>query len=233
MDRTILITGAARGLGFEMCRQLLARKATVVACPRKEGEPDLTALAGEYPERLHVVPMDVSDPDSRAAAAERVSGRLERIDVLINNAGVYPRCGSVAGGLDEGMLRDAFHVNAVAPLKVVETFLPLLRKGKHKRLVQVTSLMGSVEDNTSGGSYAYRMSKAALNMATRNLAHELGPEGFLAFAIHPGWVRTRMGGNIAPLEIEPAVAAILRVAFEARAELNGAFLSPDGTRLPY
>jgi NAD(P)-dependent dehydrogenase (short-subunit alcohol dehydrogenase family) len=93
--------------------------------------------------------------------------------------------------------------------------------------------MGSNGDNTSGGSYAYRISKAALNMATTNLAHDLGPEGFVALAIHPGWVRTRMGGSAAPLEVRSASEEVLRIALSATLAENGRFLGPGGKALPY
>jgi len=111
--------------------------------------------------------------------------------------------------------------------------LPLLRKGSGKRVIQMTSLMGSMGDNTSGGSYAYRMSKAALNMANRNLAHELGREGFLCLAVHPGWVQTRMGGSAAPLGLVPAVEQILENALESGPDDNGGFKGPGRADLPF
>ena len=116
---------------------------------------------------------------------------------------------------------------------MTRALLPLLRRGSGKRLVQITSLMGSMGDNGSGGSYAYRMSKAALNMANVNLGHEFGHEGFVALTVHPGWVQTRMGGGAAPLRAEESVAGILRLTAEAGADHNGGFYRWDGRPLPF
>lgn len=231
-DGIALVTGAGGGIGAELCRQLLETGNTVVACPRRSGSETLTMLAGAAGGRLLEVTMDVADADSVAEAARRVERHVDRIDLLVNNAGVYPRDTGLAGLQPEELI-DGFKVNAVGPLLVARALLPLLRRGKGKRLVQLTSRMGSIEDNTSGGSYAYRMSKAALNMAVRNLAHELGPEGFVVLAVHPGWVQTRMGGAGAPLALEAASAEVLRIALESGQEANGGFIGPGGERLPF
>jgi len=231
-DAVALVTGAGAGIGAELCRLLLDKDNTVVACPRRPGSETLTRLAGEAGDRLIEVTMDVADPDSVTEAARRIEQRVDRIDLLINNAGVYPRDTGL-DGLEPKALIDGFEVNAIGPLLVTRALLPLLRRGKGKRLVQITSLMGSIEDNTSGGSYGYRMSKAALNMAVRNLAHELGPEGFVVLAVHPGWVQTRMGGAGAPLPLGPASAEVLRIALESGRDLNGGLIGPGGKRLPY
>ena len=119
------------------------------------------------------------------------------------------------------------------PLRVTRALQPLLRAGKGRRIANITSLMGSMTDNSSGGSYAYRMSKAALNMATRNLAHDLGHEGFVVVTIHPGWVRTDMGGGAAPLSVSPATEDVLRAALETPAEENGSFKGPGRKTLPW
>jgi NAD(P)-dependent dehydrogenase (short-subunit alcohol dehydrogenase family) len=233
VSRITLVTGAGGGLGAEICRQLLGQGDTVLACPRVPGSEVLGKLRSLHAGRLHEVPMDVADPRSIESAVHDIERVVERIDVLFNNAGIYPRESGGLPRLDPEELVRAFRVNSVGPLLVVQALLPLLRRGKDRRLIQITSLMGSVEDNTSGGSYAYRMSKCALNMATRNLAHELGPEGFVALAVHPGWVRTRMGGPAARTDLGPATAELLRIALETGPEHSGSLFGPGGKRLPY
>ena len=165
--------------------------------------------------------------------ATEVGRVVDHLDLLVNNAGIYPKDDGGVERLELRKLVEAFDVNALGALRVTRALLPLLRKGSGKRVVQMTSLMGSMGDNTSGGSYAYRMSKAALNMANRNLAHELGREGFLCLAVHPGWVQTRMGGSGAPLGLVTAVEQILENALETGSEDNGGFKGPGGTDLPF
>lgn len=233
MNQVAVVTGAGRGIGLELCRLLVDREWTVLACPRRMGAGNLAKLGQEHPWHLHRIPMDVRDEGSVGAAVSEINRRVKHVDLLINNAGVYPKQKRGLEELEIDDVIDAVDVNAVGPLRVIRCFLPLLRRGKGKRLVQVTSLMGSLEDNRSGGSYAYRMSKCALNMAVRNLAHELGPDGFVCLAVHPGWVRTRMGGSEAPLEIGAAAEEMLRVMLEAGPEDNGAFKGPGGKNLPW
>jgi NAD(P)-dependent dehydrogenase (short-subunit alcohol dehydrogenase family) len=233
MDQVALVTGAGRGIGLELCRLLLERGYTVVACPRRPQAEDLAELGRQNAERLFQVALDVRDVGSIGAAAFEIRQRVKRIDLLVNNAAVYPDQEGGLERLEMQDLLDAFDVNAVGPLRVIRAMLPLLRKGEGKRLIQITSLMGSIDDNSSGGAYAYRMSKTALNMAVRNLAHELGPEGFVCLAVHPGWVRTHMGGPSAPLEIRAATEEVLRVALAADLSDNGGFKGPGGVDLPY
>jgi NAD(P)-dependent dehydrogenase (short-subunit alcohol dehydrogenase family) len=203
----------------------------VVACPRT---PDAPELDPGTRSRAHVVPLDVADEGSIAQAVRAIEARVDRVDVLINNAGVYPRETVPFDRLDPEVLVRAFRINALGPLRVTAALLPLLRRGQERRLIQLTSRMGSIDDNRSGGSYAYRLSKAALNMAVRNLAHELGPERFVVLAIHPGWVRTRMGGDDrAPLALEAAAAEVLRLGRGADASLSGTMLGPGGERIPW
>jgi len=232
MTEVAVVTGAARGIGLELCKLLLESGRIVVGSPRIGGSAELAALGSS--DRFHEIAMDVSDDASVAAASAEIARRVDHVDLLFNNAGIYPD--DEAAGIeraDLGAAAGAFEINALGPLRVVRALLPLLRRGSGRRVVQVTSWMGSVRDNTTGGSYGYRMSKAALNMATRNLAHDLGPEGFVALAIHPGWVRTRMGGPSAPLAAPEAAREVLRLALTTGSDLSGSFLGPGGKPLPY
>lgn len=232
MERTALVTGAARGLGLEICRQLLERGFTVIAAPRVGGSDELARLVADHPGRLHEIPFDVSDPSEVELAAGEVATRIPHLDVLVNNGAIYPK----DGGLESTELDDiarALSVNAIGPLRVTRALLPLLRKGNEKRVLHITSLMGSIADNSSGSSYAYRMSKAALNMAAKNLSIELGRDGIFSIAIHPGWVRTRMGGAGAPLEIERAVRDVLANGLDSPHSETGSFKGPGGKSLPW
>ena len=233
MAEVALVTGAGRGIGLEACRQLAERGYQVLATTRVAASAELEQLVGAGSGRVRQVTMDVSDDDSVAAAARKLGGVVEHIDLLLNNAGVYPEDGGGVERLDLDKLRQAFDVNALGALRVTRAFLPLLRRGAGKRVVQITSLMGSMADNTSGGSYAYRVSKSALNMITCNLAHELGREGFLCLSVHPGWVQTRMGGAAAPLELSAAVEQVLENALSDDRSGSGGFKGPGRADLPW
>ncbi len=231
---TVLTTGASRGLGLEFCRQWLARGARVLALARDpKGSAGLQALAREHGARLVPVPCDVADDTSVDAAAAAVAAATDHLDVAVQNAGTYGRHGGTLAELDMDEVRRVLEVNALGPLRVARALLPLLERGRQPRLAAITSLMGSIGDNSSGGSWAYRMSKAALNMAWRNLAHELAPRGITCAVLHPGWVRTGMGGPGAPLTPEESVAGMLRVLDALGPEDSGAFLAWDGRRLPW
>ena len=233
MSIVTVVTGAGAGIGSEICRILLERGETVIGCPRRPGSETLAALSGGHPDRFHEVRMDVSDDASIEQAVAEIESRVDHVDRLFNNAGFYPKKEGGLTALSRDTLGKAFQTNAIGPLKVTAALLPLLRKGNEKRLAQITSLMGSITDNTSGRSYSYRLSKTALNMAVKNLAHELGHEGFIALAIHPGWVQTNMGGSMAPLPLGPASEEVLRIVLEATPDQNGAFLGPGGKVLPF
>lgn len=225
MPSTYLITGANRGIGLEFARQLTARGDTVIATRRD------ASRAGEI-ERVasRVIDLDVSDPASIAALPAALGDAP--IDVLINNAGVSAEAKTLED-CTAAELQSVFMVNSTAPMLVGRAALPSLRAGRRKHIVNITSQLGSIANNTGGSSYAYRASKAALNMLTRSMANELVPEGFVCVAVHPGWVRTDMGGAAAPLMPAKAVAAMIRLFDRLDAADNGKFLSFDGTPLPW
>jgi len=223
---TWLVTGANRGIGLELARQLAERGLDLIAaCRAPERAAELAELTGSQPERL-----DVADADSVRAFAARLRGRP--VDVLVNNAGIGgPRPGLEE--LDFEAMTRAFQVNALGALRVVQAVLPGLRLGGDKLVVNVSSALASIEGNTAGGAYGYRASKAALNMLTRSLAAELGPEGFRCLAMSPGWVRTDMGGGAAPLSVQQSVGAMLAALDRLPASANGAFVDQDGRSLPW
>jgi NAD(P)-dependent dehydrogenase (short-subunit alcohol dehydrogenase family) len=232
--RRIVVTGASRGLGLEFVRQWLEGGQHVFALAREpRRSAALMQLAAQHPEALATAACDVAEDGSLTEAFDAVAKAWEGVDLLLNNAGVSGQYRTPLESLDWAELREVFEINTLGPLRVTRAFLPLLRRGDAPLIVNVSTLMGSIADNSSGGAYAYRLSKAALNMATRNLGHELGREGMTVVAIHPGWVRTDMGGAKAPLSVAESVASMLATIGRLRSEHNGTFVDRDGTSLPW
>lgn len=219
----ILITGASRGIGLELCRQLVKRGHRVVGTVRKPADAEAVRQAGAGVEILDVR----SDTDVTALAERRANAPL---DVLINNAGV----GSWTRFEDTSTqeLLDVYDINAVGPLRVSRAFLPALKRSTG-RIFHVTSRMGSIGDHPSGGAYAYRMSKAALNMFSANLAAELRGAGVTSVVLHPGWVKTDMGGAGATLTVEESAGALADLVERTGFESTGKFLSWDGREIPW
>ena len=225
----VVVTGANRGIGLELVRQLVARGDSVDAGARDLAQAsELRAL----PCRVHA--LDVTDARSVGAFAAAIEGA---VDVVINNAGFYGGpTQSVRQMAEDLTLADVAHtydVNAIGALRVSLALLPHVRRGTGKKLVHVTSGLGSIEDNTSGGYYAYRMSKAALNMMSRSLAVDLRGDQIISFVINPGWVQTDMGGATAPTPVGDSVRAILQRIDEATLEHSGEFLNWKGNRYPW
>jgi NAD(P)-dependent dehydrogenase (short-subunit alcohol dehydrogenase family) len=230
----IVVTGASRGLGLEFARQWLAAGQRVFALARDpKGSEGLAALSREHPEALLSLTCDVTDAASIRQAARAVGERVDGLEIVLNNAGVGGWRGGI-GQLDLDEVREVFETNTLGPLRVSREFLPLLRRGREpRRLVHITSLMGSIGDNRSGGSYAYRISKAALNMVSVNLAHELGDDEIISVVLHPGWVRTDMGGRGASLAVDEAVGALIDTIDDLTAEHSGGFYDRLGEPLPW
>jgi NAD(P)-dependent dehydrogenase (short-subunit alcohol dehydrogenase family) len=230
----ILITGTGRGLGLQFTRHWLAGGREVFALARDpKGSEALQTLQAEHGQRLHTARCDVAGDGSVAEARSEVGKIWDSLDLLVNNAGTYgPKRGSLETvKLDD--VRRVFEVNTLGSIRVNRAFVPLLRGGVNPRVVHLTSLMGSIGDNTSGGSWSYRISKTALNMVCRNLAHELREEGIPCVVIHPGWVRTDMGGSGAPLTVKESVAAMAATIDRLGIARTGAFLDKDGHPLPW
>jgi NAD(P)-dependent dehydrogenase (short-subunit alcohol dehydrogenase family) len=225
----IVITGANRGIGLELVKQCLKRGDSVIATARDpHGAAELQALAGSSRE-LTVLACDVGDDASVRAFAAQITGA---VDALINNAGIMGAMTSLAD-LDP---RDALHtysINALGPLRVTAALLPHLRRGKGKKVLHVTSGMGSIGDNDSGGAYGYRMSKAALNMGSKSMATDLRSDGISVAVINPGWVKTDMGGSGAPVDVTTSAAGILAQLDTLSAKNSGEFLDYAGKHWPW
>ena len=228
-----LVTGANRGIGLELVRQLAERGDEVEACARNPRDArELRELEGPRV-RLHA--LDVTKPASVRALADSL--RDATLDMVFNVAGVNgsPRKSlrQMAEDLELTGLAETYDVNAIGPLRVAVALLPQLQRSQVKKIVHITSGMGSIGDNTSGGSYSYRMSKAALNMMSRSLAVDLKPEGIISVVINPGWVQTDMGGKTAPTPVADSVRGILREVDKATLADSGEFLNWKGNRYPW
>jgi NAD(P)-dependent dehydrogenase (short-subunit alcohol dehydrogenase family) len=226
-----VITGASRGIGLEFVQQLLRRGDTVDAGVRSpEGAKRLEPLAREVGNRLRIHALDVEDAASIRSFAADVCAAP--VDVLINNAGV-PGLWCALTDVDYTDMARTFAINALGPLRVTAALLPALRRGAVRKVAHVSSRMGSVADNTEGGAYAYRMSKAALNMGVRTLANDLRAEGFTTVLLHPGWVQTDMGGPQAPLPAPDSVHGMLRIVDGMGPEHTGRFFDYQGAEVPW
>lgn len=224
-NETYLVTGANRGIGLELARQLSARGARVIATARRPQE------AGELHELgVQVEPLDVTVPATVDALAATLDGMP--LDVLINNAGMGDGHAPLAE-LDFEEMARFFAVNSVGPLRVTRALLPNLRAGERRLVASLSSQMGSISSNQQGGYYGYRASKAALNMLNRSMALELGGKGFTCVVFHPGWVRTRMGGENAPVTPQLSVRGLLRVMDRLTHADNGRFLAYNGQEVPW
>lgn len=219
---TYLVTGANRGIGYEYCRQLQQRGETVIAVCRS-ASPDLKNLGVQVE-----ADVDITDDASVARLAQRLAGTT--LDGLINNAGILERVG--LEDMDFESIRRQFEINAIGPLRLTHALLPHLQAGS--KIAMMTSRMGSIGDNTSGNTYGYRMSKAALSMAGKSLAVDLKPRQIAVAILHPGLVKTRMTGftdsGISPTQ---AVEGLLARIDALNLENTGTFWHANGEILPW
>ncbi len=231
MARHALVTGANRGIGLECVRQLLARGDRVVATCRQPGKANaLNTLTGEYPGRLRVLPLDVGIEKSRAELVRELPLVCERLDLLVNNAGVL-HSGERFGQLSQALLEDSLRVNALGPLLLTEALAPVLADGA--RVANISSMMSSLATRNEFRSPGYCMSKAAQNMATVQLAHALRPRGIVVLALCPGWVQTDMGGDGAQITASQSVEGLLRVIDGAGIDDSGRFIDWRGESMAW
>jgi NAD(P)-dependent dehydrogenase (short-subunit alcohol dehydrogenase family) len=227
----IIVTGGNRGIGFEICRQLAGRGAQVVLTARQPeaGQEAVKRLAAQkLSSDFH--PLNVTDPEGAAALRDHVERAFGRLDVLINNAGIYPKEDS--SGLDVSLetVRATLETNTLAPLYLSQTMAPLLKRSKSARIINVSSGLGALSE-MQGGHAAYRISKTALNAVTAILAAELN--GAVAVnSVCPGWVRTDMGGPNAERDVSQGAAGAVWLALDAPQSLTGKFVR-DRTVIPW
>ncbi|MFZ2725699.1 MAG: SDR family oxidoreductase [Methylococcaceae bacterium] len=230
--QTILITGANRGLGLEFCRQYSQQDINIIACCR---HPDLASelhAIAKTNSRLTIYALDVNDFKQIDNLAQQLKD--ETIDILLSNAGVYGDTQEHNfGELDYQIWEQTLRINSLAPVKLAESFLNNLLKSKNPKFIAMSSLMASISDNSSGGSLCYRSSKAALNAAMKSLAIDLKTQHIAILILHPGWVKTDMGGSNAPMNPQDSIAGMRQVIANFSLEKSGAFLNYRGEVLPW
>lgn len=226
---TFFITGANRGIGLELTRQALAKGHRVVAGARDPGAEALASLRDVSEGRLETLPLDVTDPGSIQDAAATLQDRT--IDVLINNAGIIGPQRQSALDMDFDGLAETLAVNTIAPLRVTHALLPFMRASSAGKVITISSRMGAF--STGNDRIAYRASKAAVNRIWQALAAELKPVGIAAIVMHPGWVRTDMGGSGADLSPGDSAAGILKVIDGLSLEKTGRFVNYDGSAIDW
>lgn len=231
--KTALITGASRGIGLEFSRQFAADGWRVLACSRLPEKSDaLNRLAVQYTDLVQVLALDVADHVQIERLAQDLAG--VSVDLLINNAGIYPDSDKKGfGHTDYTEWVQVFRINTMAPLKMAETFATHISRSKQKTIVTITSKMGSISDNSGGGNYLYRTSKAAVNMVVKSLAVDLKPLGITVVVFHPGWVKTDMGGPNAVITAEQSVSGMRQVIGRLTAADSGKFFAYDGQVIPW
>ncbi len=233
MSQTILVTGANRGIGLALARELLAGNHTVIAAARQpEDSRALQELELKYAEHFFAVKLDVNSSESVNGAAELLEEEIDALDVLVNNAAIFPEDG------DESILeielqhfRDAFETNVLGVIRATRAFLPLLQKAKNPRIVNISSGAGSISAKDDNAYIAYSTSKAALNMVTRAMAAEFRKT--CVVAITPGWVRTDMGGSNAPLSPKESARAIAKTITNLTLAQTSKFLERTGAESSY
>ncbi|AWB65244.1 short-chain dehydrogenase [Saccharobesus litoralis] len=229
---TILITGANRGIGLEFVRHYLAQpnNRVIATCRQPDAASELNKLAHTN-KHLNVVPLDISNPKSIQQLQKELAN--QPIDLLINNAGMYGPKGLPRESVSTQDWLNVFQVNSIAPFMVTNALLDNLKQVKNAKIAYLTSKMGSMTDNNSGGSYIYRSSKAALNAVIKSLSIDLRPDNIQVVALHPGWVKTEMGGPNALITTQESVAGLTQVIENLTSEQSGQFINFDGTSIPW
>jgi len=248
LAKSVLITGSNRGIGLELVKQMIAMENppknvfATYRSPSNSGE--LLALANSHTS-LHLLEMSVTDHEVYDEVVKKVSDVVgdEGLNLLINNAGVLPQNRDLQAVTPQDM-RDAFETNCIAPLFLSKAFLPLLKKAaavnsdagmgvSKAAIIQMSTAVASIAENTSGGTYAYRCSKSALNMSMKSLSVDLGSTGILVMAMHPGWVLTDMGGPNAQISTKTCCETMIQTLAQLSEKDHGAFLRYNNTAIQW
>jgi len=228
---TLLITGANRGIGLELCKQYLDKNWEVHACCRNpKNAKELNTLADKN-KTLTIHELEVTDEAQMDALKKALKNKP--VDILINNAGVHALGASQFGKTDDKAWEEAVAVNLIAPMKMMEHFVENVSISDKKIIASMSSKMGSMDDNGSGGAYAYRATKAALNAVMVSAAHDLRHLDITALILHPGWVRTDMGGPHGEISVEQSAQMLRKILSECDISDSGKFFDIDGTVIPW
>ncbi|MCY4265840.1 MAG: SDR family oxidoreductase [Gammaproteobacteria bacterium] len=228
---TVLITGTNRGIGLEFVKQYLKRGNKVLATCRDPQQANELSMLASTDSSLQLFSLDISEESSMGELAEQLSDQA--IDIFINNAGVYGPRNASFGNVNVEDWEPVMRVNAIAPFLLTQRIIGSLRRGRDKKLVYITSKMGSIDDNQGGGSYIYRSSKTALNSIVRSLSVDLAGDGFSVAVMHPGWVLTDMGGPNALIDTITSVSGLIGVIDGLSLDKSGQFFNYDGNTIAW
>ncbi|XP_003702515.2 SDR family oxidoreductase sniffer [Megachile rotundata] len=247
--KSILITGCNRGLGLGLVKHLAKLpqppENIFATCRDRSKAKELTALA-EASKNIHIIEIDLVETKNYDKIVQVVSEKVgqDGLNVLFNNAGTSSKFTRL-GLVKEEQLTETFFVNTVVPILLSKAFLPLLKTAANKyenksemnihrsAIINMSSILGSIGDNTTGGFYPYRCSKAALNAATKSMSVDFKEDGILVTSLHPGWVRTDMGGNNAPMDVDTSISNIINTLNSLTEKHTGCFIQHDGKILPW
>jgi len=227
----VLITGANRGLGLGFVKSFLAKNINVICTTRNiAGSKELLEYKKKYPNNLEILELDLLEENSENTLSDLLSDKP--VDIFINNAGVG-NSNQRFGVVSSKPWLELLKVNLIAPLTVTQAIIENIKKGSDKKIYFLSSQLGSIGDNTSGGMYIYRSSKTALNQVVKSLSVDLKPIGITVISLHPGWVKTDMGGPNAPVSIDESVKGMMKVIDTTDIGNTGTFLNYDGKELPW
>lgn len=238
----IFITGTNRGLGLEFVKQYLGKGHTILATSRNPIKAsNLQKLKNNYPDQLHLIPLDLDKQQTIESAGQAASNLVPSLDMLINNAGAgtrqidesHKKSLTKLDALDIRALNKMNNSNALGPLLIIKELRSLLEKSNNPKIINISSVMGSISQRQSGGTYGYSGSKALLNMYTRLVSFDLLPSGITTIALHPGWVQTDMGGPAAEYTSSESVRNMIGVIDGLGKAQAGRFFNLLGQEIPW
>ena len=229
--KTIFITGANRGLGLQFAKQYAQQGELVIACARDLSQATALTELAKLHNNIQLHQLDVMNEAQITNLTAHFNN--QPIDILIHNAGVGGEQCETLTGMSQKSWLDVLAVNTVAPMLITQALLNNIMASKEKKIIGLTSILASIGDNRSGGRYSYRASKAALNQSFKSLACELLDDGATAAVIHPGWVKTDMGGKAGKITVEQSITGMIKVISDLKSSQSGGFFTYDGTELPW